>query len=64
MSRKLAVVFFAMFVLASAMGLKTVVAGHNGNAIMANGTGPKPPTPPVLDNGTGPKPPTPMANAL
>lgn len=64
MSRKLAVVFFAMFVLASAMGLKTVLAGHNGAVIMANGTSPKPPTPMALENGTSPKPPTPMANAL
>jgi len=44
MSRKLAVLFLAMVVLAGAMGLKTVVAGHNdGTVMMANGGGPQPP---------------------
>jgi hypothetical protein len=43
MSRKLAVLFLSMFVLAGAMGLKTVIACHNGGAIMmANGGGPAP----------------------
>jgi len=47
MSRKLAVVFLAMLVLAGAMGLKTAVALHgDGSVIMANGAGaPAPPTP-------------------
>jgi hypothetical protein len=44
MSRKLAVLFMAMLVLAGAMGLKTVVAGHNKGAVMmANGAGLPPP---------------------
>jgi hypothetical protein len=43
MSRKLAVLFLAMLVLAGAMGLKTVVAGHNdGTVMMANGGAPVP----------------------
>jgi hypothetical protein len=46
MSRKLAVLFLAMLVLAGAMGLKTVVAGHNdGTVMMANGGAPVPPNP-------------------
>jgi len=46
MSRKLAVVFLAMLVLAGAMGLKTAVAAHgDGSVIMANGGAPLPPTP-------------------
>jgi hypothetical protein len=44
MSRKLAVLFLAMLVLAGAMGLKTVIACHNGGTvIMANGGGIPPP---------------------
>jgi hypothetical protein len=43
MSRKLAVLFLAMLILAGAMGLKTVVAGHNdGTVMMANGGAPVP----------------------
>jgi hypothetical protein len=43
MSRKLAVLFLAMLVLAGAMSLKTVVAGHNdGTVMMANGGAPVP----------------------
>jgi hypothetical protein len=43
MSRKLAVVFFAMFILAGAMGLKTTITAHgNGSVLMANGTSPAP----------------------
>jgi hypothetical protein len=43
MSRKLAVLFLAMLVLAGAMGLKTVIASHNGGIVMmANGGGPAP----------------------
>jgi hypothetical protein len=46
MSRKLAVLLLAMLVLAGAMGLKTVIASHNGGAvIMANAGGPRPPMP-------------------
>ena len=47
MSRKLTVVFLAMFVLVGAMGLKTLVAAHADGVVMANGTGPAPPRPPV-----------------
>jgi hypothetical protein len=44
MSRKLAVLFMATVVLAGAMGLKTIVAGHNNGAVMmANGAGFPPP---------------------
>jgi hypothetical protein len=44
MSRKLAVLFLAMLVLGGAMGLKTVIASHNGGAVMmANGAGVPPP---------------------
>jgi hypothetical protein len=54
MSRKLAVLFLAMLVLAGAMGLKTVVAGHNdGTVMMANGGGP---APMPKRNGGGPAP--------
>jgi hypothetical protein len=43
MSRKLAVLFLAMLILAGAMGLKTIVAGHNdGTVMMANGGAPVP----------------------
>jgi hypothetical protein len=46
MSRKLAVVFLVMLILAGAMGLKTIVKAHgDGSAVMANGTGPAPPVP-------------------
>jgi len=61
MSRKLAVVFLAMLVLAGAMGLKTAVAAHSdGAVIMANGGAPLPPTP--WKNGGAPLPPTPWKN--
>lgn len=41
MSRKLVVLFFAMLVLAGAMGLKTVIAGRSeGTVMMANGGAP------------------------
>jgi hypothetical protein len=54
MSRKLAVLFLAMLVLAGAMGLKTVVAGHNdGTVMMANGGAPLP-TMPWKKNGGAP----------
>ena len=44
MSRKLAVLFLAMLVLAGAMSLKTIVTAHsNGTVVMANGTAPCPP---------------------
>ena len=43
MSRKSAVLFLAMLVLAGAMGLKSVVASHKGGAVMmASGGGPAP----------------------
>jgi len=61
MSRKLAVVFLAMLVLAGAMGLKTVVAAHSdGSTIMANGASPVPITP--YRNGASPVPITPYKN--
>jgi hypothetical protein len=44
MSRKLAVLFLAMLVLAGAMSLKTIVTAHsNGTVVMANGGAPPPP---------------------
>ncbi len=43
MSRKLTVVFLAMFVLAGAMGMKTLVAAHADGIVIANGAGPAPP---------------------
>ena len=46
MSRKLAVLFLAMLVLAGAMSLKTIVTAHsNGTVVMANGSAPCPPLP-------------------
>jgi hypothetical protein len=43
MSRKLAVLFLAMLVLAGAMGLRTAIACHNGGTVMmASGGGPMP----------------------
>lgn len=61
MSRKLAVVFFAMLVLAGAMGLKTIVTAHgDGSVIMANGSSPAPVTP--YKNGSSPAPVTPYRN--
>jgi hypothetical protein len=61
MSRRLAVLFLAMLVLAGAMGLKTVVAGHSdGTVMMANGGAPVPPLPwKVKKNGGAPVPPLP-----
>jgi hypothetical protein len=58
MSRKLAVLFLAMLVLAGAMGVKTVVAGHNdGTVMMANGGAPVPSLPwKVKKNGGAPVP--------
>jgi hypothetical protein len=48
MSRKLAVLFLAMLVLAGAMSLKTVVTAHsNGTVVMANGSAPCPKLPPA-----------------
>jgi hypothetical protein len=58
MSRKLTALLLAMLVLAGAMGLKTIVAGHNDSSVMmANGGGPFPPKP--WRNGGGPFPPKP-----
>jgi hypothetical protein len=46
MSRKLAVLFLAMLVLAGAMSLKTIVTAHSsGTVVMANGSAPCPPLP-------------------
>ena len=43
MSRKFAVLFLAMLVLAGAMGLKTIVTTlSNGTVMMANGGAPVP----------------------
>ena len=58
MSRKLVVLFFAMLVLAGAMGLKTVVAGRSeGTVMMANGGAPLPTLPwKVKKNGGAPLP--------
>jgi hypothetical protein len=58
MSRKMAVLFLAMLVLAGAMGLKTVVTGHNdGTVMMANGGAPLPTMPwKVKKNGGAPLP--------
>jgi hypothetical protein len=62
MSRKLAVVSLAMFILAGAMGLKAIVTAHgDGSVIMANGCAPPPPTP--YRNGCAPAPPTPYRNS-
>ncbi len=58
MSRKLTALLLAMLVLAGAMGLKTIVAGHSDSTVMmANGGGPFPPKP--YRNGGGPFPPKP-----
>jgi hypothetical protein len=44
MSRKLTVVLLAMLILAGAMGLKTLIAGHSDSpSIMAVGGAPVPP---------------------
>ncbi len=62
MSRKLTVVLLAMLILVGAMSLKTVAVTHgDGSVIMANGTGPTPPSP--WKNGTGPTPPSPWSSA-
>lgn len=59
MSRKLTALLLAMLVLAGAMSLKTVIAdNHNGSVMMANGSAPYPPNPP-LRNGSAPYPPNP-----
>ena len=43
MSRKLTTLFFAMLVLAGAMGLKTLVTAHGqGSFLLANGPEPVP----------------------
>jgi hypothetical protein len=43
MSRKLTTLFFAMVVLAGAMGLKTAVTAHGlGSVLLANGPAPVP----------------------
>jgi hypothetical protein len=56
MSRKLTALLLAMFVLAGAMGLKTVVMAHSDGAVMmANGADPVP-LPPAARNGADPVP--------
>jgi hypothetical protein len=60
MSRISSAIFLAMLVLTGAMGLKTVVTTHGDSSVlMANGTAPVPPLPPVAKNGTAPVPPLP-----
>ncbi len=73
MSRKLTALLLAMFVLAGAMGLKTVVMAHSDGAVMmANGADPVPlpparngadpvPLPPAARNGADPVPLPPTA---
>jgi hypothetical protein len=65
MSRKLTTLFLAMFVLVTAMGLKTVVTAHGDNSVlMANGSAPAPkpwlngsaPAPKPWKNGSAPAP--------
>jgi len=59
-SRKLAVVLFVMAVLVASMGLKTLVAGQgDGSVIMAAGSAPVPPGPPLYRAGSAPVPPGP-----
>ena len=61
MSRKLTALLLAMFVLAGAMGLKTVVMAHSDGAVMmANGSDPVP-LPPAARNGSDPVPLPPAA---
>lgn len=61
MNRWLAVVVIVLLVLASAVGLRNVVnAKGQTPVVMANGSGPIPPTP--WSNGSGPIPPTPWSN--
>jgi hypothetical protein len=61
MSRISSAIFLAMLVLTGAMGLKTVVATHGDSSVLiANGTAPIPPLPPMISkNGTAPIPPLP-----
>jgi hypothetical protein len=61
MSRISSAIFLAMLVLTGAMGLKTVVTTHGDSSVlMANGTAPVPPLPPMMaKNGTAPVPPLP-----
>ena len=69
MSRISSAIFLAMLVLTGAMGLKTVVTTHGDSSVLiANGTAPIPPLPPMISrNGTAPIPPLPptvSSNAL
>ena len=61
MSRISSAIVLAMLVLTGAMGLKTVVTTHGDSSVlMANGTAPIPPLPPMISrNGTAPIPPLP-----
>lgn len=59
MSKRLAVIAASMFILVSAMGLKTAVTAKDGGAVMmANGSAPTPPSP-WRKNGSAPTPPSP-----
>jgi len=60
MSKRLAVVAFAMLVLVGAMGLKTVAGSSGSGVMMANGGAPVPPSP--WKNGGAPVPPSPWKN--
>jgi hypothetical protein len=61
MSRISSAIVLAMLVLTGAMGLKTVITTHGDSSVlMANGTAPIPPLPPMIaKNGTAPIPPLP-----
>ena len=61
MSRISSAIFLAMLVLTGAMGLRTVVTTHGDSSVLiANGTAPIPPLPPMISrNGTAPIPPLP-----
>jgi hypothetical protein len=65
MSRKLAVVLFAMAVLVAAMGLKTAVTVHGNGAVMSAAGASPVPLPPPSRNGVSPVPyplPAPSSN--
>ncbi len=61
MCKWLTVVVLVLLVLAGAMGLRNLAtANASGPVVLANGTGPIPPSPWM--NGTGPIPPSPWSN--
>ena len=57
MNKWLTVVVLVLLVLASAMGLRNLATGKTGPVVLANGSGPIPPSPWM--NGSGPIPPSP-----